>query len=142
MATRQAGQPTTKYTFTLKRDCDDGKGISGTLHDESGRLLMFTLEPSLKVPEHPGIPVGTYPLAFTLSNRLKKKTLEVGNVKGRAGIRIHSLNYPYQSLGCIGVGTRRGNGMVILNSRPAVNALEDIICPRLELGHKVFLKIA
>jgi len=54
------------------------------------------------------IPVGKYRCNWTLSPRLKRCTYEVTGVKGRAGIRIHSGNFPRQFLGCIGLGLSVG----------------------------------
>lgn len=53
------------------------------------------------------IPAGRYPMAFTMSNRFKKKLWEVKNVKGRAGIRIHSANKASELQGCIALGMTR-----------------------------------
>lgn len=54
------------------------------------------------------IPAGRYRCSWTLSPRLKRYTYEVLNVPGRAGIRIHSGNFPKQFLGCIGLGLSVG----------------------------------
>ncbi len=55
-------------------------------------------------PDTSCIPTGTYTCEWTHSPRLNKETYEVLNVPNRAGIRIHSANYPEQLLGCIALG--------------------------------------
>jgi len=54
------------------------------------------------------IPKGKYVCKWTLSPRLKKYTYEITKVPKRAGIRIHSANFPSQLKGCIAPGKTTG----------------------------------
>lgn len=51
------------------------------------------------------IPAGTYIVSQTMSPRFKKLMYLVNNVPNRAGIRLHSANWPMQLNGCISLGT-------------------------------------
>ena len=50
------------------------------------------------------IPYGTYSGLFTMSNRFKRVLPEIKDVKGWAGVRIHSGNTAEDTLGCILLG--------------------------------------
>jgi hypothetical protein len=50
------------------------------------------------------IPEGSYTCKWTHSPRLNKETYEVLDVPKRAGIRIHSANYPSELEGCVALG--------------------------------------
>lgn len=67
------------------------------------RLICSCLELPYRnnAPFISAIPDGTYQLAFTYSSRLKRKTLEIVDVPGRTGIRLHSANVAEQLKGCI-----------------------------------------
>lgn len=47
------------------------------------------------------IPSGKYPIQFTFSPHFHRKTIELMNVPGRSGIRIHAANYLHELKGCI-----------------------------------------
>lgn len=51
------------------------------------------------------IPVGIYLCKFTMSPSFGKKTYEIFDVSGRAGIRIHSANLAVQLRGCVALGS-------------------------------------
>lgn len=75
-----------------------------------------------KVHGETAIPKGTYKVILSMSNRFKKIMPEVLNVKGFAGIRIHSGNTALDSEGCIIIGlVRTSNG--VASSRDAYNKL-------------------
>ena len=82
-----------------------------------GRHECFTLE-------HEGreIPIGSYPVVVTLSNRFRRLLPILCNVPGRSGIRIHAGNSSADSDGCILVGEARGITWV----HGSLNALEKL----------------
>ena len=51
------------------------------------------------------IPNGTYVCKWKFMLRQLTYHYQLQNVKGRSGIFIHSLNYWWQSIGCIGIGS-------------------------------------
>ncbi len=81
-------------------------------------------------PDTSCIPTGTYTCEWTHSPRLNKETYEVLNVPDRAGIRIHSANYPEQLLGCIALGSTKQvvDGKTgVFNSRETVAKFETLM---------------
>lgn len=106
-----------------------------------GEPFGFTLElPWLdNKPRESCIRAGTYPIALTWSNRWKKPMLEVVNVPGRSGIRIHNANFATELLGCIAVARRRVNDEHI--SQGIAQALFDLVRFALSEGKAVTLEI-
>jgi hypothetical protein len=104
-------------------------GLDGTL----GRLFVvgddrprwWTIEDAVRPPgvKHKGqtaIQAGTYTCRLSMSPRLKRVTPELLDVPMFAGIRIHALNTPEESLGCIGPGLGRMKGkLAVTQSRKA-----------------------
>lgn len=75
-----------------------------------------------KVYGETAIPKGIYKVILSMSNRFKKLLPEVLDVKGFAGIRIHSGNTALDSHGCIIVGLQKtADG--VASSRDAMNKL-------------------
>lgn len=56
------------------------------------------------LPDISCVPSGLYHVSWTLSRRLRRHTWELIDVPGRTGIRIHVMNYPHDTTGCIGFG--------------------------------------
>jgi hypothetical protein len=65
-----------------------------------------------KIPGKTAIPYGKYPLEITYSNRFKRDTMQVMDVPGFEGIRIHAGNVASESEGCLLVGTSMGQDRV------------------------------
>ncbi len=120
--------------FILQREIESEQGCFGTLRIFD--KIYNTLELPWKENKNniSRIPVGTYPVRWSLSPRLRVYTYEIMNVPDRGGVRIHSGNlagnpdeYQTHSKGCPLLGYKRGiiNGQkAILNSRLAVKAFE------------------
>ena len=70
------------------------------------------------------IPAGTYSVAITDSARFKKLMPLIKDVKGFAGVRIHTGNYPEDTEGCVLVGMKYGPDKVI-SSKEAYDTLFD-----------------
>lgn len=88
------------------------------------------------------IPSGRYLVAWTYSPRFEKWTLELLNVPGFGGVRVHGGNKATDTEGCILPGLKRDpNGTDVLGSRAAVRALEDYVRPLLETATSVWLEI-
>lgn len=142
--------------WTLAREVDNGIGIRGQLLGPDGKTLFYTMEPSIRRAEHPGILPGVYRMRWTRSTRLKRETLELPDVPAiadprypadqhyedwRHGIRIHPLNAPTESLGCIGLGLGRTNGMWISSSKIAVSRFEVMVLGVMRTGDHCFLRV-
>lgn len=72
------------------------------------------------------IPTGRYKLAWTDSARFGKKTLQLLDVPGYGGIRIHSGNTAADTEGCLLPGLSQAGGKV-WSSRDALDMLEGFL---------------
>lgn len=72
------------------------------------------------------IPTGRYKLAWTLSTRFKRNTLQLLDVPGYGGIRIHAGNKSADTEGCLLPGLAKAGGEV-RNSRAALDMLEGFL---------------
>lgn len=135
----------------------DGAWICWNLEDVireppvTARPITFDLErlaawvTSWKVQDETAIPAGTYRLAYTRSNRFSTEqskvlgraidvfTMELLNVPGFAGIRVHGGNIPANTHGCQLPGLTRGSAEVH-DSRAAVAKLEALLVPAIAKG--------
>ena len=129
-----------KDTMELKlvRDIFSAYSATGKLYIDS-TFECYTLEDAVrevdgqpvaswKVAGLTAIPRGKYKLAWTFSNRFQKNTLQIMDVPGFQGIRIHAGNDAGDTEGCILLGQMRLADKVY-KSRDAVKALEDKIVP-------------
>lgn len=87
-----------------------------------------------KIQGKSAIPAGTYKIEYTFSERFQKKTLQLMNVVGFSGIRIHSGNTDADTEGCLLLGTEILNDDFITNSKLALTKFESYVLPHLEEG--------
>ena len=85
----------TKSTLTLTRMKTIDNAVWGTLVVD-GKFICYTLENNTKK-----IPAGSYVIHKT------RKGFRLEGVPGRSNINIEVGNYPFESLGCIFVGTKQ-----------------------------------
>lgn len=127
----------------LERSWCGPKSTIGTLSVD-GRNECFTLEDVVrdgpKVYGETAIPVGTYNVIVTPSQRFKRDLPLVENVPGFQGIRIHSGNTAEDTDGCILVGKAKGTDSVT-DSRAAFNELFTKIKAALDAGEAVTLEV-
>ena len=93
-----------------------------------------------KIKTKTAIPTGRYELAWTWSPSFKKYTLQLLNVPGFDGIRIHVGNGSIDTDGCLLPGLRTNNTTSVLDSAKALEKLEALICPLLK-KQKVYITI-
>jgi len=89
--------------FCLGRMWVDGIYFAYTCEDED-RYLETGGE---KVMHRTAIPRGTYSVGITFSNRFQKPMIQLFNVPGFEGIRVHAGNRSADSSGCILIGQAR-----------------------------------
>lgn len=97
-----------------------------------------------KVQNSTAIPKGIYNVTISMSNRFKKFLIEVLDVKGFAGIRMHSGNSSKDTEGCIIVGSvnNRTDDDWVGGSKIAYEALHKKVKTALSNKEKVTLEIA
>ena len=83
----------------------------------------------IKVAGETAIPTGKYKVAMTYSPRYNRMMPQIMNVKGFAGIRIHSGNTAKDSLGCVllGVATNPDKKEWIGDSRNTCKKFEELL---------------
>lgn len=115
----------------LTRTIDDGVETIGTLELADKSWGCKTLERSwrLNQPNISCIPKGTYTCKWTFSFKFLRYTYELLNVPSRSGIRIHSGNYFFDTVGCIILGSlpqdlNKDGHRDLVNSKLIVSAFE------------------
>lgn len=99
----------------------NGHRFAETLEDPIREVVGVPVE-SWKVKGDTAIPLGTYPLALTFSNRFQRVLPEVLHVPGFTGIRIHAGNTVADTEGCLLVGSAR-SGRTVTGSKTALEKL-------------------
>lgn len=94
-----------------------------------------------KIAGKTAIPIGTYDVVVTFSNRFQKWLPELLNVPDFAGIRIHPGNDDVDTEGCILVGQTKGDNY-IFNSRVAFNQLFSKIQDARSNGESITITIS
>ncbi|MEM5776944.1 MAG: DUF5675 family protein [Candidatus Aenigmatarchaeota archaeon] len=101
----------------------------------------YTLEPETDdYSTGKAIKCGKYRVIMTYSKRFKKVLPEIIGVENRTGIRIHSGNYREDTSGCILVGEKMIND-ILLDSRKALGWIIYYINMALDKKEKVFINI-
>lgn len=143
--------------FRFKHAKDSVIGSLSIRTDKAEEFICYTLEDRVrevkgqpvaewKIQGQTAIPVGRYQIKKTWSNRFKRETLQLMDVPGFTGIRIHAGNTHADSEGCILPGTGISDKSImgaqaVTNSRDAVSKLQDKIYPLLAAGEHVFITI-
>lgn len=131
----------------------NGKQFSHTMEDKD-RGLTFNMAPteiaSKKVYGETAIPKGVYRVELTFSPKFasrawcakeKGKSPQIMNVPGFSGIRIHPLNTPEDSLGCIGVGENTVKGKIMNSTYYYRKLMDEYINPAVKIGRLITLEI-
>lgn len=118
-----------KATYTIGKLYANGTLVCNTMEDVDRRL--FQGQPladilKIKIKGETAIPTGTYRLQVSESPKFKRPLIEVCDVPGFSGIRIHALNTAEQSEGCIGPGLNTAVGR-ITDSRKYEGILTDMV---------------
>lgn len=143
--------------FRFKHAEDSVIGSLSIHTDKTEEFICYTLEDRVrevagkpvsqwKIAGMTAIPVGRYELKKTWSNRFKKHTLQLMDVPGFTGIRIHSGNFSSQTEGCVLPGTGISDKSImgaqaVTNSREAVAKIENRVYPLLQAGEQVFITV-
>ena len=131
-----------KINLELRREGDNGRSTYGALYLD-GAFRAYTLEDSGANGYGKGcaIPPGRYRVTWETSPRLKRDTLRIHDVTGRAGILIHAGNTSADCEGCILLGRKRITESQIGESRLALSALEKNLAPKLQAGAECWITV-
>lgn len=143
--------------FRFKHSEDSVIGSLSMHTDKAEEFICYTLEDRVreipgkpvdewKIPGVTAIPAGRYQIKKTWSNRFQLETLQLMDVPGFSGIRIHAGNTHKDSEGCIltgtGISDKSINGaQAVIHSRDALAKLESRVCPLLGSSESVFITI-
>ena len=110
-------------TCTIGELSVDGEMLCMTIEDKVRQIAGEPVS-AWKIAGVTAIPVGTYPVQITMSNRFKKPLPLLVGVEGFDGVRIHTGNTSEDTEGCIIVGsTWDGKSDFIGGSRAAFDKL-------------------
>ena len=118
-----------KETYTIGKMYIDGKYFCDTLEDKDRGLSQSMTEEEIrkrKVYGLTAIPTGEYKVIVNYSERFGKLMPLLLDVKGYAGVRIHSGNTPADTLGCILVGRNTAKGMVTESRKTCLRLMETL----------------
>lgn len=121
----------------------NGKFFAYTIEDaDRGLHSAMTLKKiqELKKFGITAIPTGRYEITMTFSNRFKRFMMEIMNVKGYGGIRIHVANKATDVEGCIGVAYESSDDGFAGDSAKAIAKLEKDVVQAMKT-EKVFIEI-
>lgn len=129
--------------YTIGQLYAGGRLICNTVEDADRGLNMHMSEAEIKkikIAGETAIPTGTYKLAVTQSPRFGRKLIEVLNVPGYLGIRIHKGNTAKDSAGCILPGNNTEKGKVT-NSTKYEELLTSMVDSAIKNGEDAYLTI-
>lgn len=95
--------------FTLSRLAIDGIGSISCpyiLEDAVREIPGLPVE-QWKVPRETAIPVGRYRVEINISKRFGKRMMQLLDVPGYSGIRVHAGNTSHDTEGCLITGRER-----------------------------------
>jgi len=132
-----------KPEYTIGKLYINGQYFCDTLEDKDRGLTQDMDENTIfdiKVKGQTAIPKGIYKVEYTYSPKYKKYMLQVMNVPGFAGIRIHSGNNKDHTEGCILPGKNTKVGQVTC-SRANTMQLTEIVKAAIRDGQNIELDI-
>ena len=94
----------------------------------------------VKIPAHTAIPRGTYEVVVSMSNRFKKRMVEIKNVPGFSGIRIHGGNTHDDTEGCPLLGKTR-TAVGVMHCAEVNGALIEFIRKAEDQGDAVWIEV-
>jgi hypothetical protein len=106
------------------------KPFSFTIEDEDrGLTQSMSLKQIEKIKKYgiTAIPIGKYEVAYTYSNRFNRFMLQILDVPGFAGIRIHVANTDKDVEGCVGCAYEDSTDGFAGNSKKAIEALDTVM---------------
>lgn len=132
-----------KDKYTIGNLSINGEYFCNTLEDKDRNLSQSMSEDQIKkikVYGETAIPLGRYKVERTWSPKYGKKMIEIKNVPGFSGIRIHAGNSATSSTGCILVGENKIKGQLI-HSKYHSDLLDQKVANALANKEDVYITI-
>lgn len=132
-----------KDKYTIGNLSINGEYFCNTLEDKDRNLSQSMSEDQIKkikVYGETAIPTGRYKVERTWSPKYGKKMIEIKNVPGFSGIRIHAGNSATSSAGCILVGENKIKGQLI-HSKYHSDLLDQKVANALANKEDVYITI-
>lgn len=142
-----------KERYTIGRWYVDGVLWFNSLEDRDRGLHSGMSVVSIKAKKVYGetaIPRGTYEVRLSYSPKFAGKPWgkrygglvpEILHVKGFSGVRIHPMNRPEESLGCIGPGHNTVVGQITNSIQCYYRLMDEVFVPAHKAGRTVTLDI-
>lgn len=131
-----------KAEYTISKVYINGRYFGCNALEDTDRGLLQTMQITelqrKKIKGKTAIPRGYYDVRITYSPKYKRMMPLVVDVPAFSGIRLHSLNKPEDSEGCIGFGKNDKVGW-ISDSRYWTDKIYRLIETALNKGEKVTL---
>ena len=131
-----------KAEYTISRVYINGRYVGCNALEDTDRGLLQTMQITelqrKKIKGKTAIPRGYYDVRITYSPKYKRMMPLVVDVPAFSGIRLHSLNKPEDSEGCIGFGKNDKVGW-ISDSKYWTDKICRLIETALNKGEKVTL---
>jgi hypothetical protein len=118
-----------KETYTIGRLYVNGEFLCNTIEDVDRKLnqnMSATEIQRIKVAAETAIPTGTYAMRVTMSPKFKRELVEIQNVPGFSGIRVHRGNTAQDSAGCLIVGENTSKGRVTNSTKYELQITEMV----------------
>lgn len=116
-----------------------------------GQFFCYTLEDLVrpvgapKVPGETAIPAGRYRMKITWSPKFNKSMIEILNVPGFTGIRIHAGNSDRDTAGCplvgFGISERTDGESILLRSTAAAYIITELVGEAERRGEEVWIEV-
>jgi hypothetical protein len=128
------------------------RSTTGEWRTAAGDLLGYSLEPGVragtdnvlqpaeKVPGQTAVPTGRRRVVLDWSPKFKQVMPHLLDVPLFESIRIHIVNKPEDTEGCLGIGMTRGPDFIGA-SLIAYGRLCEVICAAITRGEQVFVTI-
>lgn len=118
-----------KPAYTIGRLYVNGEFLCNTIEDVDRKLnqnMSATEIQRIKVAAETAIPTGTYAMRVTMSPKFKRELVEIVNVPGFSGIRVHRGNTAEDSAGCVIVGDNTSKGRVTNSTKYELQITEMV----------------
>lgn len=132
----------------------DGMYFGDTMEPKDRGLsadMPLAQQKAKKVKGKTAIPYGRYRVTWAVSPKFKDRSYAknyggkfplLNGIPNYSGVLIHPLNYGYESEGCIGIGERWKEGVIINATQAYKDLMDYYLVPAFKRGQEVWITIA